>query len=242
MIFSYWTAGVPDTGNAMPKKAVVEWKRHSPEFTVFSDAEVLPLLKTWDGEGMFEDIRIPACRSDIARLVLLYEYGGLYVDAHCAPGALDRLALLFERLSKYELVVFDESVDSPEYRFTCMINGVLCARAKANVLDTLIRRAFSNLRRHRARELSSGGRHVSYSIYKLTGPWMIWHELFRRATIGGELKPRYRDCVAIWPYDRSPAKRPVRTDQHGGYRHIAHWSEREKTEPLFLATHRGANP
>ena len=32
---------------------------------------------------VYQRIRIPACKSDIARLVALYEWGGLYVDCHC---------------------------------------------------------------------------------------------------------------------------------------------------------------
>jgi hypothetical protein len=239
MIFTYWTAGVTLTEQSMPEEAIAAWTSRFPDFTVFSDEQVLPLLEPWGREvtNLFQDIRIPACRSDVARLVLLRTYGGLYVDADCGPGAGDRLTLLFERLSRYELIVFDESVDKPQYRHTCITTGALVARANTGVLDTLIRNALSNLAQHREKELSSVNGRADYTIYKLTGPWMIWHELFQPATLGGELKSQYRDRVSIWPYDRSECNRPVLTDRHNSYRTPkAHWSRREKTEPLFLSS------
>jgi hypothetical protein len=206
---------------------------------VFSDEQVLPLLEQWGDEAatIFQDVRIPACRADVARLVLLHKYGGLYVDAHCAPGAPDKLALVLARLSGCELIIFDESAHLSEHRHAWIMNSVLCARANAHVLDTLIRRAFLNLAQHRQLECVSRQDRVEYEIYKLTGPWMIWHELFQRSPIGAELKPQYRDRVSIWPFDSSADTQPVHIYQHNGYRTPAtHWSRRQKTERLFLST------
>ena len=238
MIFGYWTDSAGPCRVARPRAGIAEWTKRCPDYTLFSDDAVAPLLNRWGkhAEEIFRDISIPACKSDVARLVLLHEYGGLYVDAHCAPGASERLTRMFSWLAECDLLLFDESTQLVEHRHTWILNGVLAARARATVLGTLIRRAFDNLAVHRRRERLLGRDRVAYDIYKLTGPWMIWHELFRRVPIGGELKARYRSRVAIWPLD-SATPQPVRLYQHNSYRSPAmHWSKRQDIERLFLST------
>ncbi|WP_455990977.1 glycosyltransferase [Methylorubrum extorquens] len=34
---------------------------------------------------------IPACRSDLAKILGLYQYGGLYVDSHCGIAGSNEL-------------------------------------------------------------------------------------------------------------------------------------------------------
>jgi hypothetical protein len=236
LIFCYWTTGEPPHDHQIPAAGVAAWKERFPDFTVFSDEHVMPLLEEYgeDAIALYRSIRIPACRSDIARLLLLRAHGGVYIDAHCAPGASGPLTQLLSLLSGVDLVVFDESVDSPEYRHTCIINGILGARVGAPVLDVLIRRALIRLDRHRRRERLAAPAHVPYSIYKLTGPWIIWHELFHKVPVGADLKPHYCDRVAIWPWRPDSEQRPIVTSRHSSYHTpVSHWSEREKHEPLF---------
>ncbi len=236
MIFSFWTASGSCASNWSLAEGIAEWRALCPDYTVFSEEQVAPLLEPYGDEAatLFRRIRIPACKSDVARLVLLHRYGGLYVDAHCAPGAADQVSLVFDWLRRWDIVLFDESAYLPEYRHTWLLNGVFGARAGSDLLDMLIRQAFANLAEHGKRELASPEAHVEYNIYKLTGPWMIWHAFFERTPIGGELKGEYRDRVVIWPFDGASDKQPVRTYKYGGYRtEDALWSRRQLTERLF---------
>jgi mannosyltransferase OCH1-like enzyme len=57
----------------------------------------------------YQNIRIPACRSDIARLVALHEWGGLYVDCHCGIRDAKRIGQLLGFLDSMELIVFTEN-------------------------------------------------------------------------------------------------------------------------------------
>jgi mannosyltransferase OCH1-like enzyme len=235
-VFSYWTDGFRGANTWKPQLGVDQWTARMPDYRLFSDADVVPLLSLWGKEAarLFEEIRIPACRSDVARLVLLREFGGLYVDMHCAPGDCNKLSLVFDKLASCDLVIFDESFYSTIDRHTAILNGVLAARPATEILDQLISAALVNLAAHRSAENAAGQAHVAYDIYKLTGPWMIWHELFRRTENGGELRPEYSDRVTLWPIDGDCEDQPVLTDRHNGYRRgDDHCTARQKTECLF---------
>jgi mannosyltransferase OCH1-like enzyme len=239
MIFSFWTDRGQAGRQVRPLDGFSNWKSRFPDYTVFSDQDVIPLLGQWgdDATSIFQDIRIPACKADLGRLVLLYNYGGLYVDAHCAPGPDDQLAAVLARLAQFDLVLFDESFYEEEYRHTWILNGVLAARAGAPVLARIIDRALTNLRNHKQAERLSSKGLVEYDIYKLTGPWIIWHEIFNRCQItgGGEFKPEYKDLVSIWPFVASKQEQPVIVHHYNEYRKPleVHWSRRQQKEPLF---------
>jgi hypothetical protein len=235
MIFSYWCAD--RFAQQYPAEGEAEWSLRQPAFRIFTDEQVVPLLARWGDRAasLFNDVRIPACKADVARLALLYVYGGLYVDAHCAPGSDAGLAGLLQETTRRELVLFDECAQDPHFRGTGILNSILCARAGSEILDTLVRKAVANLDQQRKAERS--GRGLDYSIYKLTGPWIIWHQLFLRIATRGELRPEYRDRIAVWPYHEAEAIPPVLTYRYNSYRRPAiHWSRRQRTEPLFFST------
>ncbi|MEO7177393.1 MAG: hypothetical protein ABIW83_00975 [Allosphingosinicella sp.] len=214
-----------------------EWRDAHPTYRVYSDADVLPFLEQWGGGAaeLFQSIRIPACRSDVARLVLLFCHGGLYVDAHCGPGDPHSLERLLAEIAARDLVLFDESSEWSQYRYTGLFNGVLGARAGLPVIERLIGRALRNLAAQRRAEQRARGAPTDYCIYKLTGPWILWHELFRRRGTDGQLKRAYRDRVTIWPVRHKRADEAIHMFRHNRYRRRgAHWSERQLTEPLFV--------
>ena len=239
MIFSYWTCARPPFNFAMPEDAVQAWRAVDSHFAVHDDETVLAALAPRGEQAtrLFARIRIPACKADLARLVLLHERGGIYVDAHCGPGAPEALVRLTRCQQRHELVLFDESVDSPEYRNTCIINGVLAAQAGSPIVDRLIQNALRRLQRLADAERRAASRHVAYNIYKLTGPWMIWHALYERADQGARLKPEFASRVAIWPFERDEGQRAVQLSRFVQYKQPgAHWSERQTHEALFDAT------
>jgi mannosyltransferase OCH1-like enzyme len=237
MIFGFWTDGTtPTSADTVPRTAEAAWQAAWPGYRVWRDPDVRPLLARWgdDAVALYDAIRIPACRSDVARLVLLHQHGGLYVDLHAAPGDPARLRTVIDRLVTAELVIFDESADRENDRHTWLMNGALAARPGSPALAAILRVALNQLRAHRAEERRAYDTHVAYSIFDLTGPAVIWHELFDRVPNGGALKPTYCDRVAIWPVDAAAPDQPLYFHRHAGFRPMMrHWSERQKIEPLF---------
>lgn len=236
MFFTYWTIGSPPFDFKIPASTLSAWHSAGHSLAVYGDEAVEVALEAhglW-AVNLFRRIRIPACRSDLARLVLLHRHGGVYVDAHCAPGAALAMARLRDWQRRHALVLFDESLNLPAYRNTCIINGVMAGQPGSRVLDNLIKQALRRLKRHYQAEQQAAGRHLPYNIYKLTGPWMIWHALYRRSDAGGaELAP-HANGVAIWPFEPEESKRAVNISQFTEYKRAgAHWSERQMSEPLF---------
>ena len=230
MIFGFWTQGPP------PAAAVAAWRAAWPAYRLCSDDDVRPLLSAWgmDACDLYEAIRIPACRSDLARLVMLHRSGGLYVDLHAAPGSVAQLGAVLGRLCSAELVIFDESAHRNNDRHTWLMNGALAARSGSQAIGRMIRTALGHLHAHRNRERAAAGKHVPYSIFDLTGPAVLWHELFDRVPEGGALKLEYQSRVEIWPINSGAAHEAFYFHRHTGFRPIErHWSRRQQTEPLF---------
>ena len=80
-IFMYWTgSSIPDE----IKQNIVNFKNVNKDFNVkiINDSDFLELA-TIDFPkliNLFNKINIPTCKSDIARLLFLYYYGGIYID------------------------------------------------------------------------------------------------------------------------------------------------------------------
>jgi Glycosyltransferase sugar-binding region containing DXD motif len=232
MIFCYWS-GPPGSESAEPE-AVAAWKARLPSFRMFDDRDVLPILAAYDSNlpQLFERIRIPACKSDLARLLLLYEYGGLYVDAHVGPEDGFALADTLDFLSSHELVLFCDKHCDPSVDLKIM-NTVIAGRKHADALLDLIDGAVANLRAHERKEASTDS-YVAYNIFVLTGAWDISIRIFDRSRVGNPMREQYqgRVCLAV-PHEH-PTARPYRLYAHYGYRAPgSHWSERQKHQRLF---------
>lgn len=238
MIFSYWRTDAPPFDHAFPEAAAGAWRAAGAHFTLFGDADVLAALAPWGAaaQALFAALRLPACRADLARLVLLQRFGGLYVDAHAAPGAPASLGRLCAALARCELLLWDESPDQPGRRNTCILNGVIGGAAGSGLLDLLVREALARLTAQQAAQRQAWPRHAAYNVYHLTGPGMIWHALYERPAAGGDacVRAAYRDRVTVWPFEPAEARRAVHWSRFTHYKAPgAHWSERQAHEPLF---------
>jgi mannosyltransferase OCH1-like enzyme len=205
------------------------------EFRVFSDTDVIAPLSQWSPTlpALFSRIRIPACRSDLARLILLYEYGGLYVDAHIGTAGAERLTHVMERLSSNDLLLFDRH-DQHGWEGDChIVNHALGSRKRSSVLGKVISQAVRNLENHEAAEAAADG-HVPYNIFALTGPWNISITLFDRSDKQIRLLREFKDFVHIEVLDPNNRPWPFNPYQHYHYRKPGqHWSERQLVERLF---------
>lgn len=235
MFFTYWTNGssaIAPEREADFKAMVADWTSKFPAFRVFSDADVEPLLDP-EFAALFRRIRIPACKSDIARLILLREFGGLYVDAHTGTGHGDVLSRVLELLATRDLILFDKRAVVKTASDKHIVNGAMVARRGAEPLRDVIADIRTNLVRHAAAEAASAD-YVPYNIFVITGSWSIGTTLFDRGDATLELKAKYADRIHVEPIDPEVRPWPCVFYKFYGYREPGkHWSERQNSERLF---------
>jgi hypothetical protein len=236
MIFTFW---VHDTARAGDREEVPEsvaaWSEHLPSMTWYSDADVLPILdSSWPSYAdLYRRIRIPACKSDLARLLLLFNFGGLYVDSHVGPGNTQKLVHLYARLATHEVVFFDKTWEHTSDGDICMMNSVICARKSSPVIKRLIESAFHNLQEHERKEHEAQC-YVAYNIFALTGAWDIRVKLFEIRDHKLTVRPAFADSVHLVRLERDDDHGYV-LYQHYSYRKKGqHWSERQDSELLFI--------
>ena len=131
-VFAYW--------DGEDRTAIAEfmdhWSGHFPGFHVYGNDEVASLLRRHFPEhaDIFSAIQIPAAKADIARLVVLYEFGGLYVDCHSGIRDADAMQRLIGMLADFECVFFDINMKfyprPPEEH--ALHNGILLSRPNSN--------------------------------------------------------------------------------------------------------------
>jgi hypothetical protein len=224
MLFTFWTGSlVTEPGS------VAAWRDRFPGFSLFNDEDVIPLFEHDWQRALYSRIRIPTCKSDIARIALLRNFGGFYCDAHTGPANGDRLAETLEYLSRFELVLFSCSWD-PVFNF---MNGVLAARRHAAILDLIITKAFDNIARHERLEAETSG-HVPYDILHLTGSGVILNCVFDHTPAGWAIKPHLVETIGFVTLP-SADSHGFSVASHNDYRRPGnHWTERQKSERLFL--------
>jgi FkbM family methyltransferase len=246
MIFTFWTGP-----SSLDQEFSDFWHGYVPEFHVFSDDDVLPIIENRHPELYlpYRGIRIPACRSDVARLILLEEFGGLYIDAHVGCTKFGSLAGLLSECGNFELGVFDVVPfrTRPGDRHIC--NTSLYSRKGSRHIATLINKIGGNLIGHYECEknapVTSGSASANvpqYNIASLTGAWNIRMLFFEERSGALELRQRFESSVLVIPLPNNDAS-PLWFYRHYRYRAPgAHWSERQKTEPLFDIPGREAPP
>ena len=223
-VFAYWEEA--DTTILTLLKAF--WLTSFPAFDVFTDRDVLPLVQKHFPEffDLYRSIRIPAAKADLARVLLLHEFGGLYVDCHTAIGDRDAIKTTFAMLTSFDVVFVDRRIDFKPRPLDqhWLINSMIFSRPGCDIMHVLARQAFENLHAYRAN--SSEFR----SIWALCGPGNLMKTILQPGSSGRDIRHELQDRVAT-----------VREEDVGIIRHACrtyagpgrHWSEREKREPLF---------
>lgn len=222
--FTYWSG--PDPGAIAPMTA--EWQAAFADFTIIGDAEIRPLLEKRHPRlaPLYQRLRIPAARSDIARLAWLEAHGGFYVDAHAGLRDAGALRRLLDTLPEGGVALVDKNPKvRPEGELANLWprNGAIFARREAPFLTTALAAVTDRLSAHdRAPDTPT-------SIWEISGPG-LFIALLRDPAAPTQIVPRWQASVRI--LDRDSA--PVRFYVHKGYRDRAqHWSARERHEALL---------
>jgi hypothetical protein len=222
-VFMYWNGDVNDNQS----RHLWEYL-FGENFKLIGDAEIVNLLNSIDPGlvDIYTKINIPACKSDVARLVWSFFNGGLYVDAHCGVGSIESLKLLATHIESTECIFFAFRSDG----VTRVFNSVFYSREGGKIVGFIMKTAFQNLVEQYEKEVN-GGFH-KYNIFTITGPYLF--SKFAKENLidfsGSEC-----DLPFIYFLDESDLLNlPVARYQFYGYRKAGnHWSERQKSECLF---------
>jgi FkbM family methyltransferase len=231
MIFTFWTGSA-----AISLDFVDFWTAHVPGFRVFSDGDVLTLIEKQYPKLYvpYSSIRIPSCKSDVARLILLQEFGGLYIDAHASCPSLGSLAAMLSNYGNYELGVLDVISNHTRPGDLHLVNGAIYARKNSSCINKLLLKVLANVLDHYRIERYSFTS-SSYNLAVLTGAWNIRSLFFETNSEYGDIRLRdeFKTKVLVIPLG-SDKMSPLQFYRHYGYRSPGtHWSERQKCEPLF---------
>ena len=94
---------------------IADWSREFPGFRVFTDADVVPILNRLmpGASEIYLALRLPAAKSDIARLALLHAHGGLYVDCHCGLRDAAWVRAELAALDLHEIIAIERTEPAP---------------------------------------------------------------------------------------------------------------------------------
>lgn len=225
MLFMYWTS----SSAANPASASA-WKRLYPEFRLFTDEDVMPLLPK-DFVTIYKSIRLPSAKSDIARLFLLREHGGLYIDAHVGPTSPSQLLETVERLSRFNLILFGKGWVLKDEEDFDLMNGVMAARRHAPELDIVIEEVVGNIKSQWEKERNSPTYHP-YNLHVLTGTYVLVQTLFDLTT-PPKIRSEMSNSILVH-FMKDNVQSGFSLSAFNGYRKTGlHWSERQTNERLF---------
>jgi hypothetical protein len=226
-VFAYWDGDPPDALADFKR----EWREAFPQFVIFGNDEVKQALDRIFPSfvEIYDSIRIPAAKADIARLILLYEFGGLYVDCHC--GIVDAKAIEknLSLLSDIEAILIDRRLAQvwrpPDEHF--FINAIMFGKRKSRLFFMMARQALANFECHREFERLFG--HIPYHISALSGPRFITSMALQPIS-ARDIRPDFEEKILIIREEDAPVAR----NRHRSYGGLGrHWSERQQTELLF---------
>jgi Glycosyltransferase sugar-binding region containing DXD motif len=227
-VFAYWS----DNDHSILAELTTEWRAEFPQFQIFRDDDVIQLIERYfpSHVELYKALRIPAAKADIARLLLLYELGGLYIDCHCGIRDADEVRRLISSLEQIELIFIDRTLSRkprpPEEHF--LTNSIIFSRARSDLIFMICRQAFANLVWHREQERKKGK--VLYQINYLSGPGLITAMALQPGSYNRDVRWDFQGRIMIIPEEVAPIVRS-RNRTYGGAGQ--HWSERQKVEPLF---------
>jgi mannosyltransferase OCH1-like enzyme len=225
-LFAYW-----NRSDLAPIQPMVEqWRGVFPDFHVFGEGEALPLIRKHFPEHLdtFRRVRIPAAKSDVARLLLLHETGGFYVDCHYALADPEGTCRLAGQLQHYDAVFVDRLAQFRSPGQHRLINGVQLARPGLELMLSTAASALENLERQRRLELQDG--FTPYNIYDVTGPGVLTGAVMQPGSDNREIRDGLRGRVLIVQEEDMPILRDQwRTYTIKGQQ----WHQRQRTELLF---------
>ena len=229
-IFFYWSE------NIIPEDILNNVKNYrllNPDFNVQiigEDSELLinAFKKYPEIYEIYKKIRIPACKSDVARIILLRNYGGIYID--CNTTIKKPLENLYNTI-KHKDIVIGINLKTRDYS-----TRILMSRKFSGHMKTILDIMYDNLNNLYIKE-NSTKEHIEYNILMLTGTGPFY-KAFNRLEYLPDITCINLDNNKSIGYldDASDYFKHYGccTDFHHNKNSHLHWSERQKVEKLFL--------
>ncbi len=228
-VYTYWS----DKDLALHQDLIAHWRSEFPHFTIYGDSDVRSLLAQYfpDKLEVYDEIRIPTAKSDIALLILLYHLGGLYIDCHCGITDINGVRTLLASLFEFDAVFVNKALsEHPRPLDECLaLNSIIFARRRFELFRKICGQALVNLSRQRVRERAKG--FTPYDIWMLSGPWLVTSMLMEPGSFNQDVRAESEGRVMFIREEIAPIKRNC----FRGYSSAsAHWSVRQESECLFL--------
>ncbi|PYD75391.1 glycosyltransferase [Novacetimonas pomaceti] len=227
MLFTYWTHPEEKTPPSWD-----EWKDAYPYYKIFGDDEVLEIMNDEELKFYYTKITLPAAKSDIARLVLLREFGGLYMDAHTCPARMVDLVHTLDYSNSYEMTLFGKKWEFKYPNDFNLMNTVILCRKNSNLLDLLLGLIRENLKKQYEKEKAAGG-YADYDIHFVTGTYCFVSIFFDESPYPPKLKEKFIGRVNVDMLERADSAGFHIYKNYTYRKEKSHWSERQKVEPLF---------
>ncbi|MGU3560226.1 glycosyltransferase [Methylobacterium radiotolerans] len=225
--FTYW-----NTNDTSPlDDVIVHWSQRVGELAILGDLDAIRVLDGINRSFVdtYERLRIPAARSDVARLAILYDRGGLYIDSHCGIVGENILEVLNRAKNTPVMLVNQSRMQfSRPVGHLNFINAIIAGGKKSRHLLDILLRIIDNLERHREYERVKGFK--PYNLLDMTGPSNINALTLDFGGGGAGVRDTLHNHVQVEEEDEMPIRRYQFKLKSNG----AHWSERQKTERLFV--------
>ena len=226
------------------------WRALNPGYQVdIVDGETISeMLAEFDPElqALFEQLAIPSARSDVARLIWIYRYGGMYIDS--ATGCKKAVGALFEEASKHDflLAAHPEHLEAPSVFTHPLRTGAFLGKKDCQVLKVVLHQITRNL--HDVLLWQKSGRKYTYNVSEIMGPRFLARWLREQPCEAAQNppEPHCRECAKMT--DNLVKYKTAIMDmedylawhQHSSYRihqdgrfKDCHWSVLQNHIPLF---------
>jgi len=184
---------------------------------------------------LYNNLNIYAAKSDIARLLYIFFYGGIYLDTHIEHNFKSdgkNIYKLFAKYKQFDFVIARN--DKKTFNCSCIFGKPRC-----ELLYKIILQITENLKKHYELEKNSNS-HVNYDILFLTGSSNFYRILeFNKITdimnhkdiINSEKFKEYNTAIFCCTHYFNYYK--VNFEYNHG--NSKHWSEQQKIKRLFAS-------
>lgn len=145
-------------------------KYPSHNVTIYNDSDIVRIFSEEypDIIALYKKLSIYAAKSDIARILLLIKYGGIYIDtcSSSEPHIKSSISTSLEDI--YKGKNFDIYLDRGENNKYGISLGCIIAVQNCKLLKDYLSKIYANLKKHYEKEKSTT-HYVSYNIYTMLG-------------------------------------------------------------------------
>jgi mannosyltransferase OCH1-like enzyme len=234
--FSYWD----NADRHQLHKFSEAWARILPNHRIIGPEDAAGLIASYFGDSpryldAFVSMRIPAARSDIARYLALYRFGGLYMDVHFGYHDPSAVQGFLASTAAYDATLINVVASMSPRMATQIrvINGLIVCKPEHPLLLAAAKTALENVSLKKEQEKKAG--YEPYNIFSMTGPGLLNEIFFTDAFRQGSVKIPQLKAGARATRIENEENVPIRRNLFKASYSLpgTHWSERQRRERLF---------